>query len=47
MSVSHLDATIEYMRAQAEHHKTRSFEEEFVAFLKKHKIDYDPVYVWG
>jgi putative transposase len=47
VSVSHLDATIEYIHEQAEHHKKRSFEEEFVAFLKKHNIDYDPQHVWG
>jgi hypothetical protein len=42
-----VDATIEYIHAQAEHHKKRSFEQEFVAFLKKHNIDYDPRHVWG
>jgi REP element-mobilizing transposase RayT len=47
VSVSHVDATIEYIHAQAEHHKKRSFEQEFVAFLKKHNIDYDPRHVWG
>jgi REP element-mobilizing transposase RayT len=47
LSVSHVDATVEYIRTQAEHHKKRSFEEEFIGFLKKHKIDYDPRYVWG
>jgi len=25
----------------------RSFEEEFIAFLKKHGVEYDPQYVWG
>jgi putative transposase len=39
--------TIDYIKRQAEHHRKRSFEEEFVAFLKKHAIDYDPKYVWG
>jgi hypothetical protein len=38
---------VEYIRSQNEHHKKQSFEEEFVAFLKKHKIDYDPKYVLG
>ena len=37
--------TISYIRSQAEHHRTRSFEEEFVAFLKKHNMEYDPQYV--
>ena len=39
--------TIAYIRSQAEHHRKRSFEEEFVAFLKKHDMEYDPRYVWG
>jgi len=34
-------------KSQAEHHRKRSFEEEFVAFLKKHNVEYDPKYVWG
>jgi len=40
-------AAIDYIKRQAEHHRRRSFEEEFLAFLKKHAIDYDPKYVWG
>ena len=39
--------TIRYINSQEEHHREPSFEEEFVAFLTKHKIDYDPKYVWG
>jgi hypothetical protein len=39
--------TVRYINSQEEHHSKRSFEEEFVAFLAKHKIDYDPKYVWG
>jgi len=47
VSISHLDATMEYIQAQPEHHKRHSFEEEFIAFLKKHRIAYDARYVWG
>ena len=39
--------TIDYIKRQAEHHRKRSFEEEFLAFLKKHAIEYDPKYIWG
>ena len=28
------------------HHKSRSFQEEFLALLKLHQIDYDPRYLW-
>ena len=47
VGISQKDHTIEYIRTQAEHHRKRSFEEEFVAFLKKHGVEYDPQYVWG
>ncbi len=47
VGISHLDDTISYIHAQAEHHKKRDFQQEFLAFLKKHGIDYDPKYVWG
>jgi putative transposase len=47
LGVSQTPRTIDYIKRQAEHHRERSFEDEFVAFLKKHAIDYDPKYVWG
>ncbi len=47
VSVSQLNTTIEYINKQPEHHKRRNFQEEFIALLKKHKVDYDPRYVWG
>jgi putative transposase len=39
--------TIAYIQRQAEHHRTRNFEEEFLAFLKKNDIEYDTQHVWG
>ena len=47
VGISQQANTIAYIQAQAEHHRKRSFEEEFLAFLKKHNVDYDPRYVWG
>ncbi len=35
-----------YIASQSEHHRHRSFEEEFVEFLEKHNVDYDPRYIW-
>ncbi len=32
---------------QPQHHRTRTFEEEFLAFLKRHSIAYDPKHVFG
>jgi putative transposase len=35
-----------YIADQEEHHKHVSFQEEFLAFLKRHGIAYDERYVW-
>jgi len=47
IGVSGIDDTIAYINAQEEHHRVRTFEEEFVSFLKKNKVEYDERYVWG
>jgi len=36
----------EYIRGQREHHRVKSFEEEYRAFLDKHEIQYDERYVF-
>jgi len=47
ISVSGIDDTIAYIQNQEEHHRRRTFEEEFLSFLKKHGIEYDERYIWG
>jgi putative transposase len=47
VGISQKAHTIAYIQSQAEHHRNRSFEEEFLAFLKRHGVEYDPQYVWG
>lgn len=47
VGVSQLPQTIQYISSQPEHHRKLSFEDEFVAFLTKHKIEYDPKFVFG
>ena len=42
-----VDATLTYIARQNEHHRKRNFQAEYIAFLKKHRIEYDPRYVWG
>ena len=42
-----VDATLKYIASQQEHHRKHDFQAEFIAFLKKHQIEYDPRYVWG
>jgi putative transposase len=46
VSVSQLEKTIEYIRGQAEHHRKRTFQEEFLALLKKHGVAFDERYLW-
>ena len=45
-SVGALDKITDYIRNQAEHHKKMSFKEEFIALLRKHRIEYDERYLW-
>ena len=40
------DAVIEYIKGQEEHHRKMTFQEEFLALLKKHRIEYDERYLW-
>ncbi len=47
VSESALDSVANYIRTQEKHHTKMSFEEEFLALLRKHKIEYDPKYVFG
>jgi hypothetical protein len=36
----------EYVRNQEEHHRTKTFQEEFRAFLQRYGISYDEQYLW-
>jgi putative transposase len=40
------DVVVKYILNQEEHHKKITFQDEFRAFLKKYKIEYDERYVW-
>jgi putative transposase len=42
-----MGAVIRYTRTQEAHHRKMTFEEEFIALLKKHGVEYDPRYVFG
>jgi len=46
VSVSQLDNIIRYIKGQEEHHKKMTFQEEFLALLKKHRIEYERLYLW-
>ena len=40
------EVVIKYIQNQEEHHKTRTFQEEYRLFLKKYQVEYDERYVW-
>jgi REP element-mobilizing transposase RayT len=46
VSESSIPAATKYIAHQEEHHKKHSFQEEFVAFLKKNNVAYDERYIW-
>ena len=46
VSESSVAGVTEYIAGQQEHHKKRSFQEDFVAFLKKNHIECDERYIW-
>jgi len=46
VSISHLPETIAYIASQEEHHRKKSFQEEYLAFLQKHGIEYNEKYLW-
>jgi len=46
VSRSNVEAVRHYVREQEEHHRTRSFQEEYREFLQKHEIEFDERYLW-
>src|SRR4051794_35810060 len=46
VSYSNLATVDAYIRGQAEHHRTVSFQEEFIAFLKRHDMEFVERYLW-
>jgi REP element-mobilizing transposase RayT len=46
VSESQVAVVREYIRNQQEHHRKQTYQEEFVALLERHGIEYDPQYLW-
>lgn len=46
ISKSQLDAVVGYIDRQPEHHRVKTFQEEFRVFLDKYQVEYDERYVW-
>ena len=46
VSLSAVEEVREYIRHQEEHHRKRTFEEEFLDFIQRHGLKYDARYLW-
>jgi REP element-mobilizing transposase RayT len=46
VSESNVDAVRNYIATQQEHHRKKSFQEEYRLFLKRHGVAFDERYVW-
>jgi hypothetical protein len=45
VSYSQVDAVRSYVQRQEEHHRTRSFREEYLEFLHRHMVEFDERFV--
>lgn len=45
-SKSHVDNVIDYIKNQEEHHRKKSFIEEYRMFLERFEVDYDERYIF-
>jgi REP element-mobilizing transposase RayT len=46
VSQSNVPDVVRYIQGQDQHHRKVTFQEEFIAFLKRHGIAYDDRYIW-
>jgi len=46
VSYSNVPTVKRYITRQAEHHRTRTFQEEFLALLRRHNLPFDESHLW-
>lgn len=46
VSASQVESVRNYIAHQSEHHRKRTFQEEFIALLRAHEIEFDEKYLW-
>lgn len=46
-SKSQIEIIIDYINNQENHHRKKTFHEEYLGLLKTYEIDYDELYVFG
>jgi REP element-mobilizing transposase RayT len=47
VSKSQIAEVIKYIQNQREHHRKKTFQEEYLELLEKHCVAYDERYLWG
>jgi putative transposase len=47
VSKSNIPKVIKYIQNQREHHRKKTFQEEYLEFLRENGIEYDERYLWG
>ena len=46
VSYSHIETVKQYIATQAEHHRTVTFQEEYLEFLRAQHFEFDERYLW-
>ncbi len=47
VSKSGIEDVVRYIETQEEHHRRFSYQDELLALLHKHDVEYDPRYIWS
>ena len=47
VSKSNIPTVISYIQNQREHHRKKTFQEEYLDFLRENGVQYDERYLWG
>ena len=46
VGASQISSVSEYIGNQIEHHRKRTFQDEYVTFLERYHVEYDERYLW-
>jgi REP element-mobilizing transposase RayT len=46
VSYSQIETVKQYIATQADHHQTMTFQQEFLAFLRRHNLEFEERYLW-
>ena len=47
VSKSNVPAVVSYIQNQRAHHRTQTFQTEYLELLRRHAVEYDERYLWG